>query len=377
MKKLTEFIEEYSCRKLQSSEIFDELDKQFFKHIQIDRLINEEIIYNKYHLFESFGTFEGSKELVKLLIETFFKFDKSKKCRFDKHDLPCLLTIETNKIRTIDCKFTKKFLIVCTDELNSNNVANSASYITNVDNEIRNIINIPEDFDMWDDNSKSFNYSVIIVYDINRVSENKLFQSLLHELEHVWDDYILHSEADSSLYEKSKIYKCSISVKLQEFLNSSEDFLSGFNIDIDNNINFDSMSKQQIRDKVMSIVYKLDKFEAKAFIAQLSAFLEGTRFNNMHDCFSYIRKNYDSYNHYKLIYQLLNEKENSILDYIGVKKSDINKLRKISKDVWHKMLNHAYLACENSIKPKMINEHYSILTYPINPNEKIWNRISN
>lgn len=378
MKKLSEIINDLSYYKAPILEKYDILDSQFYKHLQIDRLLDIEQKYDKCILFESLGTFAGSKELVKMIMDNYFSNKKDKYNRFYRtKDREGYYEIDTTNIKEFPRKFIKKLYIGYTEEPNPNNVATSGCYLKHVDTDTKKFFDISENLDMWDEKNEIFNYSIIILYDINRVSQNKLFQALLHELEHIWDDFILRTEMESSLYLKSNIYGSDVTLKLKDFLDSSLEFLAEFNIKIDKRTDFEKMSKNEIRDRVMSIIYKLDKFEAKAFIAQLSGHLEGTKFDNIKDCFSYIRKTYDPYKHYRLLYYLLNEKESSILDYIHIKNSDINKFRKISKDVWSKMLNHTYLACEKHIKPRAIREHQSILTYPINPEESIWNRISN
>lgn len=347
----------------------DALDRQFLKHLTIDRLLHKEEKYGLSCLFEFFQTFEGSKCLMKLLMENFLQFDEKNQWRYHPKELPALFLIPASAIFENELefyKFTKQFVFLVDDApLTGETII--ASYISYPSKEELKHV---DGLDVWDKYTKMFNYTLIRIHNVNGVSENDLFRALLHELEHAHNDYALCSEEDSSFFYKSKILDYVIEDKVQEFLKSSKEFLEEFKIQIDG-------EQKEIKDKVASLIYKLSEFDSKTFVTQVSSFIDDLYFDDVGGAFSYIRKYYKPYSNYKIIYQLLNEKDSSILDYVGFDKSDINEFRKISKNVWHKMSNYIYLACKDSIVPRPNNQHHSIQFYAVNPEEKIWNRISN
>lgn len=190
----------------------------------------------------------------------------------------------------------------------------------------------------WDDRRKKFNFIDIDIYGFVNESKNELLELLTHELQHAWDDYILRANG-ASLRDK-------------HIVNDFNDMLDELQRNLQQEISMaedETIQKkyQQYIDRDIpyfrQALYYLDRFEGSAYIAQINQLMNGKKFKDPISAMQYIKDKSCTYNNYKILYELFNDKRCSRrLTDIGFKTSAINKYIKISQKIWGKVVNHTY-----------------------------------
>ena len=317
---------------------FDYLDECLLKHLYIEHAYKNQYSINGYYTFESLGLFKDCKIIVNYIIDNIK----------DLYKQETNIKIDSSKISNnlffdnINLYFTKNIKDVIEGEY-------KIGYKNDDDNE-------EYDLKKWNINNQKFDFIDIIIYNFDDPSSewqvDDLAEILTHELTHVWDDYILHKEGNSSLRNKK------ISNNFNKELKEINDKLL-----LDSIFKFDKNERDLYKtylDKDMpllkKIIYYLEKTEQNAYISQLNQFLKNKKFEETKDLVKYLNDKCVTYYNYKTIFELFHNEEyiNKLIE-LGLKKSSINKLKKKSHEVWNKIVNHLYHILEDH-KAKSLNE---------------------
>lgn len=302
------------------------LDEQIIKHIKIHEAFNNTHVY---YTFEGIGLFKGCKEIIKY---------------FDTHfddifvDGNINMTIKGSDI----CKglFFDELKLIFKYDADDFFAEYVIGYSKDDDND-------KYEDSKWDIDNQRFKFIEINIYNIDDVGKSEIFELLTHELTHAYNDYMLHTNAGTSLRNikvtdkfKSELKDVSRSLKFNQVL------------DIKNK---DKYSKYLTVDipYIENILYYLEKTEINSYIAQLNQVLKGKHFSTGKEVVDYLNNNSASYYNYKYLYNLFNDDSyvNSLIE-LGFKKSTVYKFRKITKHTWNKIINHIYHILDDNVSIK-------------------------
>ena len=306
-------------------ESLDDFDNDIVNHY----LIHEAFTYDgtaRYYTFESLGIFNCCREIVDYVISDLEKYIEEKN-----------VIIDSNDIKDLNNKYFKKLNIVFKED-KSNTIHGEylTGYLDDSNDALEN--------SRWDKENNIFNFINIVLYNCDILYINEVAEILTHELIHSWDDYILHSKSFSSLRNKTIDY--------DEYKKSFDELKRNLykNDNTIKNINF-----------IDRLLYYLNKFEMNAYIGQLSTELGNNKYDDIKDVVKAIQNN-SIYKTYKLIYTVAFIDDGKWLVDNGATKSQVNKIKKLVKQAYNKIINHSYLACEDHLK-KNINKGSSTLSF--------------
>ena len=99
-------------------------------------------------------------------------------------------------------------------------------------------------------------------------------------------------------------------------------------------------------------------FEGNAYMSQINHLLKDKTFKTSLDAIDFLRTKSVTYNNYKILYELFtdNKYQSKLVD-MGIKKSTVNKYEKIVKRIWSKIVNHSYHILKDHIMYNNIKEN--------------------
>ena len=300
----------YSEYMIDINDRFDWLDEIVTHHCFIKEMyLNSNI--SSYHTFESIGLFPGCREIVNYFMDHLDEWIGKKHYVIKAVNVNGLNEQYFNEIHI-------KFL-------NDDEIYVHGKYLAGYHND-----KFDETYDKtrWNEELKKFNFIDISIYNASEKLKNSVAEVFTHELVHLWDDYMIHKKSYLSYRDKT------LKFKLKEQINILA------KADKNNNESLNLMQQ---------IVYFLDKFEVKAYIAQIDKELDKYELYNINDAIDVIRNN-NIYKTYKYIYELLLDDDNKWLIENGFTISQLKKMKKLVSDAWNKIVNHTYLACIDHLK---------------------------
>lgn len=300
------------------------INNSMLKHIAIE-LKNYDIIYEKY------GEYNGCDELASYIIDI-----------INKHNTDNDILINYNDVKNIDnIKFSN--LTIKFDDLTSN---------------IENTGYLCEKSE-YDSNNKLLTNCIIIIPYILLNNNKKLHMFLEHELQHMFDDCILHIKGFTSLYQiinKNNMYERS----------------KKFN---------DTNTKMTTRE-VRLALYILNNYEQRAFIAQLcdeirkikKQYFSDKEINSLNATLIYnMTKDLEIYRAYENVSRILNRYytnhlyKNEILDIenewyeMTGNEKNIEQIIKYIEKRLNKIKNKLESVIPKKIAEELNNEHNSVI----------------
>lgn len=225
----------------------DYIQQQLKQHLSIS-----------YNVYESAGLFDGIETLSKKIVNKI-----KKKFSYNK-----TFTIELwDDDIDINSKFFKQLLVKCDI---CNRLANEGQYI--VQNNI---------LDAYDEEEDKLNRVVIRLELSQRLNEAEIYQVLIHELTHAYDDYNGFKRGNNTTLKDAYVQS-----KYKNILDAVD-------------------SKEPITDKLVGqILYFISDIEKNAFCAQFAGYLynhvKDENINNPHKAYEIIVSS-DLYNNYLVI----------------------------------------------------------------------------
>lgn len=343
---LREFAENHEIPKL------DNIDEQLYTHYNISLgfntiCVNTNTISNEILTFESIGLFAGCKDIVKFVSDNLTELLKKGE-----------YTIKSKNITALKNKFFDDLYLTFVninkmkpEEKNKPiNKTTNGYYNIGYSQDIKN-----DNYDAlkWNAKEKKFNFIEIT---INYLSTNEIPELLTHELTHAWDDYILHSKANTSLRNKH------VNDNMQNMLN---DLKKSLNKDLifakllGNNSDALELSKISSNvDTIKQIIYYLNNFESNAYISQINSIFKHD-FENIQQAIDFVSKNSATYHNYKEIYLATTNNEfDNLFKTVSFTDKEIAGFKKKANSIWKKIINHTYHICAEHVRENNIYERY-------------------
>ena len=314
MRSLNEYIREITTHPIVE---YDYLDECILNQLNIYYNFNL-LTITESMILESKGSFPGQSDIVDCILKELKNFNDTN-----------IIKINNTIIDEIYIHFKKK-----------KNIGFECEYVT--DNNKYDDYNIVR----WDNENKRYRFAEINI--VNYTNNDDLEELLYHETQHLWDDYQLMIHQNIPLANKVK--------------NSLDHKFSKLNID----------------DTLKQILYYVNDYEISAYISQMNGMFHDKKFDNIQDAFDDIIYPSSVYKNYKWIYYALyNDKYmNKLLD-IGIKKSEITKMKKLIKVKFNKIINHAYHICGEHTTQRLNNGSILNKNHKILNNSKMENILKN
>ena len=147
--------------------------KSLFKYINDERLLNHMCI--DYKLYENAGLYDGIEDLARFLLN---KIKSHQEVEFDLE-----YNCDDIQLKRINNIFFSKIILHCVRNKNYNNVG---EYISN-------------DVIDYNKSTDKFNFVKIKLELTIKNNSQEVYQSLLHELTHAWDDYNSYKNGTTSI----------------------------------------------------------------------------------------------------------------------------------------------------------------------------------
>lgn len=322
----------------------DELDRQVLTHSNITLGYHEGDYFRcpQGFTFESLGVFPKCKDIVNYFVD-----------HYEQHKNDDLWIIKSKDI---------------TNNLFFNELRISFEYDGgDIYGEYTLWRNENYDEKKWNESSSTFNFIDIAIFNPGDNIDD-IAEILTHELQHVWDDYMVRVHGGSTV---DKFDKHNFEPLIRKVISQ----LNLLKLSTD-----DPHTKYLYQKFLMDdipilrkLLYYLDKFEGSAYIAQINGCLRGKMFDSLTQALDYIKMNCPTYDNYKTLYEIFNDSSYiNKLEIIGFTKSAINKYKKIASQIWKKVVNHTYHIMTEHVRYNKMNEN--VKTFLTSEIKKIYRR---